>query len=104
MYTDKKNRISIKILVFILAVILAAGLAAYVINTQSSDLMEEGEAAIKNAIQRSALQCYAVEGIYPPNLDYLKDHYGLSVNERDYYIKYDAFASNMPPEVRVAAK
>ena len=61
-------------------------------------------AAIREAIRRSALQCYVVEGVYPPNLQYLQDNYGLEVNTEDFYVTYDAFASNLPPTVLVTSK
>jgi hypothetical protein len=44
-----------------------------------------------------------VEGVYPPNLAYLEDNYGLQINTRDFYVHYQAFSSNLPPEVRVIA-
>ena len=72
--------------------------------TPGRDLGEESAAAIRDAIRQSALQCYAVEGVYPPNLAYLQDNYGLTVNTDDFYITYDAFASNLPPTLRVTAK
>ena len=56
------------------------------------------------AVQRSALQCYAVEGAYPPDLQYLEDNYGLQVNKKDFYVTYEAFASNLPPTVRVTVR
>ena len=62
---------------------------------------EETTRSLKEAIQRSALQCYVVEGVYPPDLDYLKENYGLTVNSKDYYIDYEIFAENLPPEIRV---
>ena len=31
--------------------------------------------SLENALSRSIAQCYAVEGMYPPDLDYLKEHY-----------------------------
>ena len=61
-------------------------------------------AAIREAVQRSALQCYAVEGAYPSDLQYLEDNYGLQVNKQDFYVTYDAFASNLPPTVRVTRR
>ena len=52
-------------------------------------------------MQRSALQCYVVEGTYPPNLAYLEDNYGLTVNQEDFVVEYRAFSSNLPPSVTV---
>ena len=50
------------------------------------------------------MQCYVVEGVYPENLSYLEENYGLQINTRDFYVAYDAFASNLPPDIRVRAK
>ncbi len=87
--------------ILILAVLLLALLA---LNGSGRDLSEEGAVAIREAVQRSALQCYAVEGVYPPNLAYLEENYGLQVNTDDYYVTYDAFASNLAPTVIVQPK
>ena len=65
---------------------------------------EESITAIREAVERGAKQCYVVEGIYPPSLDYLQENYGLQVNTRDFYITYDAIGSNVPPYVKVTAK
>ena len=104
MYTDKKRKAGLRVLLVLIALAVVLGLAVWATNVQSRDLRDEGAKAIQEAIQRSALQCYVVEGVYPPNLAYLQDHYGLSVNTRDYYVTYDAFASNLPPTVRVVEK
>ena len=68
------------------------------------DLSEESAAAIQEAVQRTARQCYVVEGVYPPSLSYLEENYGLQVNTEDFYVTYEAFASNLPPTVHVIAK
>ena len=62
------------------------------------------EESIRAAVQQSALQCYVVEGAYPPDLKYLEDHYGLRVNTTDYYVVYDAYAENQLPDVRVTKR
>ena len=74
------------------------------VHASDSSLTEEGAAAIKDTVQRSALQCYVVEGIYPPDLKYLEEHYGLEVNTKEFYVTYDAYASNQPPNVTVTPK
>ena len=103
MYSDKgKTRVGVVILaVVILAVILLVYAMA---GDSGKDLGEESAAAIQEAVQRSALQCYVVEGVYPPNLEYLQDNYGLQVNTEDFYVTYEAFASNLPPTVRVVVR
>jgi hypothetical protein len=68
------------------------------------DIDDSSALVIREAVQRSALQCYAVEGAYPPDLRYLEENYGLQVNQQDFYVTYDAFASNLPPTVRVTRR
>lgn len=65
---------------------------------------EESRAAIREAVLRSAVQCYAVEGAYPESLAYLEEHYGLTVNHRDFIVTYEVFASNRLPEVQVLVR
>mgnify|MGYP007056216453 CR=1 FL=1 len=62
---------------------------------------EETMQAIRDSIREQALQCYVVEGVYPPDLAYLEENYGLIINHEDYYVYYEIFADNQPPEVRV---
>lgn len=104
MYSDKRRR-RWPFLV-LAAVLIIAGVFAgqRVSGTSARDMEEESAVALQAAIQRSALQCYVVEGVYPPNLSYLEENYGLQVNTKDFYVVYDAFASNMPPYVSVIAK
>lgn len=104
MYFDKKRRRwpYVVIIALILAVALGFGIRA--VRVSGQDLNEEGAAALKAAVERSARQCYVVEGVYPSNLAYLEENYGLTVNHEDFYVTYEAFASNLPPSVRVTRR
>ncbi len=59
---------------------------------------------IRNAIEKAAVQCYALEGQYPPNLDYLVDNYGLQIDRQNFIYDYFVFASNLKPVVKVIEK
>ena len=104
MYSDK--RASKAPWLWLIALIAAAALLAgyLIVSAHSSSMIESGAVAIREAIEKSARQCYVVEGIYPPDLAYLQDNYGLQININDYYVTYDIFASNQPPSVRVTPK
>ena len=56
---------------------------------------------VTDAVHNAALTCYAVEGAYPDNLEYLRKHYGLAYDESRYMVTYSAFASNLLPEIYV---
>lgn len=57
--------------------------------------------AIKQAILRTSAHCYALEGSYPPSLEYMEQNYGLILDHRKYSYVYEIFASNIRPEVEV---
>lgn len=59
---------------------------------------------VRDAVKNAALTCYAVEGAYPDDLDYLREYYGLGYNEARYRVYYDAFASNVMPDIRVVER
>lgn len=65
---------------------------------------ERGAESIRQAVLRAAVNCYAIEGAYPENLDYLKRHYGLRYDEKRYLVSYDAFSQNILPDVYVFPK
>ena len=61
----------------------------------------QGKARLEESLRRSAAACYAAEGVYPPNLAYLQEHYGLQIDEERYTVYYDVFASNLMPDITV---
>ena len=73
--------------------------------TAVSDLAsgQDGEALqqLEESLRRSAVACYAAEGIYPPDLAYLEEHYGIQVDEARYTVDYTVFASNLMPDITV---
>ncbi len=65
---------------------------------------EQSYRILSEAIIRSAVQCYAIEGFYPPDIEYLESNYGLLVDHDKYFVSYSVFASNIIPEVQVFRK
>ncbi len=59
---------------------------------------------VRDAVKNAALTCYAVEGVYPDDLDYLREHYHLSYNEDKYNVFYEPLASNLMPAIKVAER
>ena len=103
MYSDRLAKRKTWIL-WALLLLLLLGALALIFSDGGRDLDDSSALAIREAVQRSALQCYAVEGAYPPDLQYLEENYGLQINHRDFYVTYEAFASNLPPAVRVTKR
>jgi hypothetical protein len=61
----------------------------------------EGMHLTEESIWRAAVQCYALEGFYPSDFEYLKDHYAVRPDESKYIIYYTYTASNLMPEIDV---
>lgn len=71
------------------------------IESVSSTTAAKQQESLETALSRSIAQCYAVEGMYPPSLNYIKEHYGLIYDESKFVIDYRPVGSNLMPEVVV---
>jgi hypothetical protein len=56
---------------------------------------------LKDTVRREAVQCYALEGSYPKDLAYLKEHYGLRYDAERYVVHYKFLGGNLLPEISV---
>ena len=86
----------------VMALVLA-GAVALLTRIDLARGSEESE-LVRSAVKNAALTCYAVEGAYPDSLDYLRTYYRLAYNEDQYFITYQAFASNIMPDIYVTEK
>lgn len=53
------------------------------------------------SLQRNISQCYAVEGTYPPSLDYIKENYGLTYDDNLVFIDYQFIGTNIYPDITI---
>lgn len=65
---------------------------------------EQALLQLEEALRRASAACYAAEGIYPPDLDYLQEHYGVVINEEKYLVHYQVEGSNLMPDITVIEK
>ena len=85
--------------VVILAVVILFFNAA--VNGASGKADSSAAASLEKAIKRAAVQCYAIEGFYPPDVTYLEDHYGIIIDSKKYIVEYRCFAGNVIPTINV---
>ena len=71
------------------------------ISSISATTEQEETENLKQAVIRSTIYCYAVEGAYPESLSYLENHYGITYDHSKYIISYDVHASNLMPDIDV---
>lgn len=97
----KRNARSLVLITVFIAAVLIWFLTA--VGNLARDSGYKGREQLENALRRSAAACYAAEGIYPPTLDYLVEHYGVKIEDK-YNVFYESFASNLMPDITVLEK
>ncbi len=100
----KSGALSMKFLVPILFFLLVVIVVLFGLQTVSGSSNKERLNTTEQAIRRSAVQCYAIEGQYPPDLQYLQDNYGLIVDKDTYVYHYQSNGTNIMPDIRVFTK
>jgi len=50
------------------------------------------------------VQCYAIEGRYPPSVAYLEENYGVKIDRERFDVFYEGFASNIMPSITVNSR
>ena len=58
---------------------------------------------IKRIIEKALVQCYALEGCYPANVEYVQK-YGVIFENQRYYYYYEWLGGNLMPIVEVIKK
>jgi len=92
---------------FLLEVILLAAVLVFVlagVQSVKTGSAAEGLAVTEKAIHRAMIQCYAIEGAYPPDVAYLEQNYGVLIDHEKYFVYYEAYGENIMPDVVVAEK
>ena len=89
-----------EVAVILLIAILIVGVWMLISRVGSSSGEAQTDFVIE-AVHNAALTCYAVEGAYPSDLEYLRSNYGLAYDQSRYLVRYDSFGSNLMPDISV---
>ena len=73
----------------------------YGISYVSSSTGDRQEASLINAMERNIVHCYALEGFYPPSLNYIEEHYGLTYDETMFIVDYQPIGTNIYPDFTI---
>lgn len=74
------------------------------ISNVSSKTSADQTELLHQAISRGVTHCYATEGHYPENLDYLRTHYGITYDEETYFVDYKVLGKNIFPDITIIEK
>lgn len=98
------KRVNKRLLLGIVAAVLLVIWFIAAVTQLHSGQARQGAQQLEDAIRKAAVACYAAEGVYPPDLEYLKEHYGVRIQEDRYTVYYEIFADNLMPEITVLEK
>jgi len=93
-----RNAKGILFTVLILAFVVVFFFTA--VNGASDKADSSAIATLEKAIKRAAVQCYAIEGFYPPDVTYLEEYYGVIIDPK-YIVEYRSFSGNYLPMIKV---
>lgn len=94
---DSRTRMLLSACVFLMiALVFFQGISSI-----SAGTRKRQRESLENAIMRSVTHCYAVEGVYPADLDYLKQNYGLTYDESIFFVDYRTIGSNILPDITI---
>ncbi len=85
-------------MLFFIAVIVAFIIA---VSTFSGSNAANQKEILTDALNRDIVHCYSVEGMYPPSLEYIEEHYGLNYDHKRFIIDYQSVGSNLMPNVTI---
>jgi hypothetical protein len=100
-FREKKPQTAPKLLLFIAAVALLIALVWNVVSSLDTSQREEGLKVNRDAVIRATVQCYSLEGRYPPSLEYLEQHYGLTLDRTKYVYNYQTIGENIMPNINL---
>ena len=99
-FFKKFQKLSLPLIGFLLLfIVFIRGIASV-----SDTTLEKQKESLTTALERSITQCYAVEGTYPPSLEYIEEHYGLTYDHDRFFVDYQVYGSNMYPTVTVLTR
>lgn len=91
----------LRALLFPLLVLCIALYFLTALSNFDADKALEDKQQLEEALNRAAVSCYAIEGAYPPDLEYLVERYGVQINHDLFTVKYEFIASNLMPDITV---
>jgi hypothetical protein len=93
----------------VLIVALVAALLAFAVvwatGGLSSTVTDKQAQFVADSVRRSSVQCYAIEGRFPPTVggvEYLEKNYGLIVDHSRYVVYYESLGDNLIPQIRIS--
>lgn len=100
-FFSAKKHFSITAYLPVLLLVLVLGVFVAFSGTFAQHNLDYEREILENALDRSILQCYALEGAYPVSLSYLEENYGLTYNKEHFFVDYQYIGGNLRPDFTI---
>lgn len=92
-----------QVVLYLFSFLILAIICVSIFNSQKAYDENQIE-SIEENIRKAVITCYSIEGYYPSDINYLKDNYGLVIDENNVNVFYQAVGSNIFPDIMVRRK
>lgn len=65
-------------------------------------MLNKSYGALYDELQQASEHCYAVEGRYPPDLEYIEKHYGIKIDNRQFTVDYRRTSPERAPDIKIS--
>lgn len=99
---NKPNRKPLIITLLMLTLVISV--CVIIFSNTAKSTTREKQQITQNAIERAIVNCYAIEGFYPDNIEYLEENYGILIDHKKYVVLYETVGANVHPYVQVVQR
>ena len=92
---------------YLFSTLFFAALAAVLFITVSNSdkgYEQERQRVAETALRSAVINCFAIEGMYPPDVQYMKDNYGLAIDEKIFIIHYEYEGDTLMPHFMIVPR
>jgi len=93
-----------KVSIIVILIVFSIVIGSIFISFDQKSVSKRQTKYIEKSIISAIALCYALEGKYPDDIYYMRDNYGIQLDEQRYIYHYEKFASNIMPSLRVFVK
>lgn len=101
MFLRSHSKPLIRLLLPICLTLVLLVLVVYAVHSTQRQMAAESLRLTEESVRRAAVQCYALEGAYAMDLQYLIDHYGIRPDTNRFIIHYQFVGDNILPDITV---
>jgi len=101
MFLRPRGKPLIRLLIPICLTLIVLVAATLAVAATKKEMAAESLRLTEESIRRAAVQCYALEGTYAANLQYLIDNYGIRPDTSRFAVYYTFQGDNLLPDITV---